>query len=101
MYQDKSFKAGPIEDIITELDRIVVANGATHVRDVFLADGDAMTLLPTRHLEQTLDASQRDRLPRVRATCVVLLFPEEYTWKILSSSGKSEIQRTFISLCRV
>jgi len=64
MYQDKTFKARPIEDIITELDRIVDANGAPHVRDVFLADGDAMTL-PTGHLDQILDAIA-ERLPSVR-----------------------------------
>ena len=51
MYQDKTFRARPLEDIISELDKVVAAGGRRHVRDVFLADGDAMTL-PTGALEQ-------------------------------------------------
>lgn len=64
MYQDKSFRAKPIDDIIDELDKVLSAGGARHVRDVFLADGDAMTL-PTGMLEQILDAIH-ERFPRVR-----------------------------------
>ena len=64
MYQDKTFQAKPMEDIIDELDRIVQAGGAPHVRDVFLADGDAMTL-PTGMLENILEAIQ-ERFPKVR-----------------------------------
>lgn len=64
MYQDKSFRARPIHDLLDELDKVVEAGGARHVRDVFLADGDAMTL-PTKHLEQILDAIN-ERFPRVR-----------------------------------
>jgi len=64
MYQDKKFRAKPVQDIVDELDTIVQNGGAHHVRDVFLADGDAMTL-PTGHLEQILDAIST-RLPNVR-----------------------------------
>jgi len=64
MYQDKEFRARPIDDIIKEMDQVVKAGGARHVRDVFLADGDAMTL-PTGRLVQILDAIN-DRFPRVR-----------------------------------
>ena len=64
MYQDKSFRARPLVDIIHELDQVVSAGGAKHVRDVFLADGDAMTL-PTGILEQILDAIN-ERFPRIR-----------------------------------
>lgn len=64
MYQDKTFRARPIQDITEELDTIVKLGGAHHVRDVFLADGDAMTL-PTGHLEEILDAISA-RLPKVR-----------------------------------
>eukprot|EP00571_Detonula_confervacea_P006857 CAMPEP_0172316310 /NCGR_PEP_ID=MMETSP1058-20130122/27753_1 /TAXON_ID=83371 /ORGANISM="Detonula confervacea, Strain CCMP 353" /LENGTH=272 /DNA_ID=CAMNT_0013030587 /DNA_START=328 /DNA_END=1146 /DNA_ORIENTATION=+ len=64
MYQDKSFRARSIDDIIDELDQVVEAGGARHVRDVFLADGDAMTL-PTGILVQILDAIN-ERFPRIR-----------------------------------
>ena len=64
MYQDKSFRVRPIGDIEDELDEVVAAGGARYVRDVFLADGDAMTL-PTGVLERILDAI-RERFPRVR-----------------------------------
>ena len=64
MYQEKSFCAKPIEDIAQELDNIDASGAADYVKDVFLADGDAMTL-PTGHLEQILDLIN-DRLPRVR-----------------------------------
>ena len=64
MYQDKEFRARPIDDIIKEMDLVVNAGGARHVRDVFLADGDAMTL-PTGRLVKILDAIN-DRFPRVR-----------------------------------
>ena len=64
MYQEKSFRAKPIEDIAQELDNIVASGAADYVKDVFLADGDAMTL-PTGQLEQILDLIN-DRLPRVR-----------------------------------
>lgn len=64
MYQDKSFRAKPLDDIIDELDKVIAAGGGTYVRDVFLADGDAMTL-PTPLLEQILDAIN-ERFPRVR-----------------------------------
>ncbi|CAJ1949819.1 unnamed protein product [Cylindrotheca closterium] len=60
----KRFQAKHINDIIEELDQLVAAGGAPHVRDVFLADGDAMTL-PTGKLEAILDAIN-DRLPKVR-----------------------------------
>jgi radical SAM superfamily enzyme YgiQ (UPF0313 family) len=64
MYQDKTFKARPIDEIIAEIDRVKNLGGAEYVRDVFLADGDAMTL-PTGALEKILDAIY-ERLPRVR-----------------------------------
>lgn len=64
MYQDKSFRARRLDDVLAELDAVVAAGGARHVRDVFLADGDAMTL-PTSSLERILDAI-RERFPRVR-----------------------------------
>ena len=64
MYQDKTFRARPIDDIIDELDTVVAAGGARHVRDVFLADGDAMTL-STGLLENILDAIH-EQFPRVR-----------------------------------
>lgn len=64
MYQTKSFRARPITEIKQELDNVVSAGGAPYVRDVFLADGDAMTL-PSKQLEYILDIIQ-DRLPHVR-----------------------------------
>ena len=64
MYQEKTFRARPLDEIVSELDKVVAAGGGLHVRDVFLADGDAMTL-PTGALEQILDAI-RERFPRVR-----------------------------------
>jgi hypothetical protein len=44
MYQDKGFRAKPLAELEQELQHIVQVGGASHVRDVFLADGDAMTL---------------------------------------------------------
>lgn len=64
MYQEKSFRAKPVEEVIAEMDRVVEVGGASYVRDVFLADGDAMTL-PTGMLVRILDAIN-DRFPRVR-----------------------------------
>lgn len=64
MYQDKSFHTKPIKDIMHELDKVVSAGGASYVRDVFLADGDAMTL-PTNQLIFILDAIH-ERFPNVR-----------------------------------
>lgn len=64
MYQDKTFRARPLSDIEKELDQVVRLGGAQYVKDVFLADGDAMTL-PTKSLEKVLDAIH-ERLPRVR-----------------------------------
>ena len=64
MYQDKTFRARPISEIADEIDAIVEAGAADYVREVFLADGDAMTL-PSGHLEKVLD-SISERLPRVR-----------------------------------
>eukprot|EP00546_Thalassionema_frauenfeldii_P002908 CAMPEP_0178934578 /NCGR_PEP_ID=MMETSP0786-20121207/23945_1 /TAXON_ID=186022 /ORGANISM="Thalassionema frauenfeldii, Strain CCMP 1798" /LENGTH=271 /DNA_ID=CAMNT_0020612385 /DNA_START=209 /DNA_END=1024 /DNA_ORIENTATION=+ len=64
MYQNKNYQAKPIHDIIDDLDNVVQAGGAPYVRNVFLADGDAMTL-PTGLLEKILEAIQ-ERLPRVR-----------------------------------
>lgn len=64
MYQDKDFRVRPLEDIAAELKQVVDLGGADYVRDVFLADGDAMTL-PTGHLEAVLNTI-RIQLPKVR-----------------------------------
>mmetsp|Transcript_32253 Transcript_32253/g.49031 ORF Transcript_32253/g.49031 Transcript_32253/m.49031 type:complete len:266 (-) Transcript_32253:990-1787(-) len=64
MYQTKTFRAKPIEDIKEELDQIANAEGAPYVRNVFLADGDAMTL-PVPQLEIILELI-RSYFPRVR-----------------------------------
>jgi len=64
MYQDKIFRARPIQEIKKELEHVVDVGGAEYVRDVFLADGDAMTL-PTGHIEAVLTAIG-DHLPNVR-----------------------------------
>lgn len=64
MYQDKQFRARPLEDIRRELESVVEAGGEKFVRDVFLADGDAMTL-PTGRLSDVLDLIA-ETLPNVR-----------------------------------
>mmetsp|Transcript_28975 Transcript_28975/g.38621 ORF Transcript_28975/g.38621 Transcript_28975/m.38621 type:complete len:362 (+) Transcript_28975:37-1122(+) len=71
MYQEKKFSARPIDDIVDEIDAVVMAGGAPYVRDVFLADGDAMTL-PTGHLVQILDAItiKFPNLRRVSSYCL-------------------------------
>jgi radical SAM superfamily enzyme YgiQ (UPF0313 family) len=85
MYQDKTFRARPIEDIINELDRVVSLGGAQYVRDVFLADGDAMTL-PTGVLENILDVVN-ERLPRVRRISSYCL-PRNVRGKSIESLSK-------------
>lgn len=64
MYLSKEFQAKQMDAIVDELDQVVAAGGAPHVRGVFLADGDAMTF-PTGKLEAILGAIN-ERLPRVR-----------------------------------
>ena len=64
MYQDKTYRARTIGEVASDLRRVVDSGGAPYVRDVFLADGDAMTL-PTGLLIEILDAI-REHLPRVR-----------------------------------
>lgn len=64
MDQDKKFEARKIEEITKEIDQIVFMGGAPYVRDIFLADGDAMTL-PTKYLEKILDIISK-KLPNVR-----------------------------------
>ncbi|KAL3945675.1 MAG: hypothetical protein SGBAC_000243 [Bacillariaceae sp.] len=64
MYQSKDFQVKQIDAIVDELDQVVAAGGAPHMRDAFLVDGDAMTL-PTGKLEAIL-GTINERLPRVR-----------------------------------
>ncbi|CAB9524986.1 radical SAM domain protein [Seminavis robusta] len=64
MYQTKQFRAKPIEDIEQELQIVVATRGPNAVRDVFLADGDAMSL-PTKQLMAILEMIQQ-HFPRVR-----------------------------------
>jgi radical SAM superfamily enzyme YgiQ (UPF0313 family) len=49
MYQTKNYRMKSLENVETELQSIVASGQASFVKDVFLADGDAMTL-PTKHL---------------------------------------------------
>lgn len=62
MYQDKQFRYKSLEAVEAELKQ--VASTGRQVRDVFLADGDAMTL-PTKHLLKLLDLI-RTYFPTVR-----------------------------------
>jgi len=62
MYQEKQFRAKSLQDVEQELKQ--VASTQRRVRDVFLADGDAMTL-PTKHLLKLLDLIQQ-YFPTVR-----------------------------------
>lgn len=64
MYQTKQYQARSLDDLERELQQVVDAGGAPYVRDVFLADGDAMTL-PTKTMIQVLELI-RSYLPRVR-----------------------------------
>lgn len=64
MYQTKQFRVKSLEVLEEELIQVVAAGGAPHVRDVFLADGDAMTL-PTNQLVSILQIINK-HLPRVR-----------------------------------
>lgn len=97
MYQEKSFQARPIEDIIDELDTVKTMGGSKYVRDVFLADGDAMTL-PTGALEKILDVIN-EKLPRVRR--ISILLTKEYTWQISGIVVKIERQGVVTRLCRL
>ena len=47
MYQTKKFRAKPLDQVELEIKAFAAESG--NVRDIFLADGDAMTL-PTKHL---------------------------------------------------
>lgn len=64
MYQTKQFRVKSLENVETELQSIVETGQAPFVRDVFLADGDAMTL-PTKHLVRLLSLINT-QLPKVR-----------------------------------
>lgn len=52
MYQDKQFRYKPLDEVEAELK--LVASTKRRIRDVFLADGDAM-MLPTKHLLEILE----------------------------------------------
>lgn len=56
MYQDKDFRYKPLEEVEAELKTVASSSSSSNrrVRDVFLADGDAMTL-PTKHLLKLLE----------------------------------------------
>jgi wyosine [tRNA(Phe)-imidazoG37] synthetase (radical SAM superfamily) len=62
MYQTKTYRAKPLDQIEEEIKAFAREGG--NVRDVFLADGDAMTL-PTKHLLTLLDRIHT-HLPQVR-----------------------------------
>mmetsp|Transcript_17381 Transcript_17381/g.22599 ORF Transcript_17381/g.22599 Transcript_17381/m.22599 type:complete len:351 (+) Transcript_17381:64-1116(+) len=64
MYQTKNFRIKSMDVLENELMQIVQAGGAPHVRDVFLADGDAMAL-PTQRMVQVLQLIHK-YLPKVR-----------------------------------
>jgi radical SAM superfamily enzyme YgiQ (UPF0313 family) len=65
MYQTKEYRAKSLEDVTLELESLNKDDGgAAMVRDVFLADGDAMTL-PTKYLLELLHVI-RHVLPNVR-----------------------------------
>jgi hypothetical protein len=63
MYQDKEYRYKSLGDVESDLKR-VAASGRPPPRDVFLADGDAMTL-PTKHLISILQLI-RTYFPTVR-----------------------------------
>lgn len=71
MYQTKKYRVKSLEDIEQELKGVVLTRGPTAVRDVFLADGDAMSL-PTKHLSGILQLIQRyfPKCRRVSSYCL-------------------------------
>ena len=64
MYQSKTFHMKKLDTIEQELKQIVKVGGGPYVRDVFLADGDAMTI-PTNQLLSILQLINQ-YLPKVR-----------------------------------
>ena len=76
MYQTKQFRVKSLEDIEQELAQ-AAGGGSSAVRDVFLADGDAMAL-PTRQLLAILQ-SIRHSFPRVRRISSYCLPRNVYT----------------------
>lgn len=62
MYQEKQFRYKSLEEVEQELKQVTASK--SRVRDVFLADGDAMTL-PTKHLLKLLELIRR-YFPSVR-----------------------------------
>lgn len=64
MYQTKQYRVKSIEDIEAELKDVVMTRGANAVRDVFMADGDAMNL-PMKQLLKILELIHQ-YFPRVR-----------------------------------
>jgi radical SAM superfamily enzyme YgiQ (UPF0313 family) len=69
MYQTKTFRSKPIEDVELELKALSKEGG--RVRDIFLADGDAMAL-PTKHLLQVckLIKSYFPEVRRISSYCL-------------------------------
>ena len=69
MYHDKSYRARPLADVLSDIER--AASWGPDVRRVFLADGDAL-VLPTDHLLAILAHLSRF-LPRLtRVSCYAL-----------------------------
>ena len=64
MYQSKKFQIKSIDDIESELVMIRDCGGEDYIRDIFLADGDAM-MLPTAHLVEICQTIKK-YFPKVR-----------------------------------
>jgi radical SAM superfamily enzyme YgiQ (UPF0313 family) len=95
MYQTKEYRAKSLEDVALELESFD-DDSAAMVRDVFLADGDAMTL-PTRYLLELLHRI-RQALPNVRRISSYCL-PRNIRYK--SVEDLRQLQQAGLSLVYV
>ena len=96
MYQTKQYRIKPLEDMEAEIQGVAQTRGTNTVRDVFLADGDAMNL-PTKQLIRILQLVQQ-YFPNVRRISSYCL-PRNIYGK--SIEELSELQKGGLSLVYV
>jgi radical SAM superfamily enzyme YgiQ (UPF0313 family) len=93
MYQEKSFRARPVEEVIEDLDMAKEAYG-DHVRTIFLADGNSAAL-PTGKLVEIGEAAKKrwPDLERITmyGSAKFLVKKSQEEWQRISAAGIKRI----------